>query len=208
MTLLDAPIDIGRDEAQDLAQRELAQRVYADAEPSWWERLSSWVWDQINEILGKAGGAVDGVGWLLVLVLVVTAVIVVIALRTGTIERRHRRTSTAVFGEQIVSSAEHRAQAEEAAQRGQWSEAVIEAFRGLVRGLEERTTLDTRAGRTADEAAREAGRRVPNQQRALLAAARTFDEVAYSDREGTAEGYRQIRGVDDALRENKPVAAR
>ena len=208
MTLFDTPIDVGRDEAQELAQRELAEKVYADAQPSWWERASSWVWDEFNELLGKAGGAVDGIGWLLVLILVVIAIIVVIALRAGTIERRHRRASTVVFGDQTVTAAEHRAQAEQAAQRGMWSEAVVEAFRALVRQIEERSALDERPGRTADEAARDASRRFPALQNQLLAAARTFDEVAYSDREGTAEGYWQVREVDDAGRATKQVAVR
>ncbi|HEX5017099.1 MAG TPA: hypothetical protein VFX15_05890, partial [Actinomycetes bacterium] len=71
MTLFDAPIDIGRDEARELAQRELAEKVYADAQPSWWERLTTWIWDQLNDLLTRAGDAANGLGWLLLLAVVV-----------------------------------------------------------------------------------------------------------------------------------------
>ncbi|HEX5018268.1 MAG TPA: DUF4129 domain-containing protein, partial [Actinomycetes bacterium] len=146
--------------------------------------------------------------WLLLLAVVVIVVVVVIAMRTGTIGRRHARQSTAVFGDQVVSAAEHRRQAEEAAEQGRWSDAVLEAFRALVRHLEERSVLDERPGRTADEAARDAASSFPASQSALSTAARTFDEVAYGDRDGTSEGYWQIREVDDAVRTAKLVAAR
>ena len=114
--LADAPVDIGRDEARELAERELAQKVYVDAEPSWWERASTWAWDHFNELLQKASGAVGGIGWLLVLVLVVVAIIIVIAGRPGRSNDGIGAASRLVFGEQVMSAAEHRSQAELAAQ--------------------------------------------------------------------------------------------
>ncbi|MFL6070535.1 MAG: DUF4129 domain-containing protein [Actinomycetes bacterium] len=206
--LADAPIDVGRDEARDLAHRELAQKVYVDAQPSWWERASTWAWDHFNELLDKAGGALGGAGWLFVLALVVVAIVVVIAWRTGSLERRHRGSSTPVFGDQLTSASEHRRQAELAAGRGDWNTAVIESFRELVRDLEERGALDPRPGRTADEAAREAGSLFPDAGAELLDAASTFDEVAYSDRAGTSEGYHLVHRVATGLRMRKPVAPR
>ena len=206
--LADAPIDIGRDEARELAHRELAQKVYVDAEPSWWERASTWAWDHFNELLAKAGGALGGAGWLLVLALVVVAIVVVVAWRAGSLERRHRSGSMTVFGDQLTSASEHRRQAELAAGSGDWNTAVVESFRGLVRDLEERGALDPRPGRTADEAAGEAGSLFPDRRAGLLEAARTFDEVAYSDRPGTSDGYHLIREVAAGLRTLSPAPGR
>lgn len=204
--LVDAPINIGRDEARDLAERELTQRVYADAQPSWWERASTWVWEQFNELLGKASGAVSGVGWLVLLALVVAVIIIVIAVRTGRIERQRKAASTDVFSGHVMTAAEHRDLADRAASEGRWDVAVRESFRSLVRRMEERGTLETRAGRTADEAAREAGRHFPALAAELRSSADSFDEVAYGDRPGTADAYQQICAVDESLRSGAAAA--
>ena len=160
--------------------------------------------DQFSELLQKASGAVGGIGWLLVLVLVVIAIIIVIAVRTGTIERRHRGSSGVVFGEQVMSAAEHRSQAELAAQEARWSVAVMEAFRALVRQL---GALHPRSPTGAHRRrSRSRGRRVlPQPCAGAGRRARTFDIVAYSDREGSPEGYWQVREVDEALRSARPA---
>ncbi len=204
--IVDAPINIGRDEARDLAERELTQPVYADAQPSWWERASTWAWEQFNELLGKASGAVSGVGWLVLLALVVAVIIIVIALRTGGIERQRKAASTDVFSGHVMTAAEHRDLADRAASEGRWDVAVRESFRSLVRRMEERGILETRAGRTADEAAREAGRQFPALAAELRSSADSFDEVAYGNRPGTADAYRQIRSVEESLRSGAAVA--
>jgi hypothetical protein len=143
---------------------------------------------------------------LLVLVLVVVGIVVVIAWRAGSLERRHRAGSTAVFGDLVMSASEHRHRAELAAERHDWNDAVAESFRALVRELEERGTLDPRPGRTADEVAHEAGRLFPEQARPLLTAARTFDEAVYSDRDATSKGYRLVHDVAVSLSARSPVA--
>jgi hypothetical protein len=205
---LDAPINIGRDEARELAQRELANEVYHDAEPSWWERASNWAWEHFNELLNKATGALGGTGWLLVLVVVVIAAVVVLAWRAGRVDRRHRALSTAVFDDLTRSASEHRSRAEAAAARGDWNVAILERFRALVRALEERGTLDPRPGRTADEVTRDAAAHFPTHADELMRAARTFDDVAYGDKEGSALGFRQVARADDQLRSSSPVVAR
>jgi len=68
------------------------------------------------------------------------------------------------------SAADHRSLAEQAADRADWHTAVIERMRAIARELEERSVLDARAGRTATELAREAGRMLPNAVGALGAA--------------------------------------
>nr|WP_262401822.1 DUF4129 domain-containing protein [Actinomadura sp. CNU-125] len=40
---------------------------------------------------------------------------------------------------------------------------------------------------------------------ALRAAVRTFDDVWYGDRPGTADGYAQVKDLDDRLRAARPA---
>lgn len=76
-----------------------------------------------------------------------------------------RRTATSantLFDDGIRSAADHRTAAEAHAAAGRWTEAVQERMRAVVRSLEERTLLDPRPGRTADEAAAEASVSLPD----------------------------------------------
>lgn len=80
-------------------------------------------------------------------------------------------------------------------------------MRALVRSLEERTLLDIRPGRTADEAATEAGRALPEHAAALAAAARTFDDIAYGERTADQDAYRLLHELDRTLERTRPVLA-
>lgn len=201
----EAPVDIGRDEARERAVRELTERVYADAEPSWWQRASSWAWRQLAELLDGASGAVSGIGWVLLLALLVTGVIVVIVLRTGAIQRQRRAPSATVFGDALRPASEHRADAERAGLEGRWDAAVIESFRAVARRLEERGILDPRPGRTADETVNEAARYFPALAEQLADAARNFDAVAYGEHPGTPAVYQHLVQLDDDVRVTRPV---
>ncbi len=196
---VDIPVDIGRDEAQQLAQRELLNPLYADARPPWWQRIGSWVWEHFTELLNRFGGATSNHWWLIVVAAVIALIVFVIVRRTGGVKRR-RATGDQIFTDRTSSAADHRARAEAAAQIGDWNEAVLESFRAVVRQLEERGALDPRAGRTADEAARDAGRVFGPLRSDLGAAARAFDEVAYGNRTGSTEAYAQISTLDGALK--------
>lgn len=198
---LDIPVDIGRDEAQQLAERELLNPLYADARPPWWQRIGSWVWEHFTELLDRLGGATSNLWWLIVLAAVIALIVFVIVRRTGGVQRR-RATLGQVFTDRTSSAADHRARAETAARIGDWNEAVLEGFRAVVRQLEERGALDPRAGRTADEAARDAGSVFGPLRSDLGTAARAFDEVAYGDRPGTTEAYAQITTLDRALKQS------
>ena len=63
------------------------------------------------------------------------------------------------------------------AARGEWADAVRERLRAVVRSLEERAVLDERPGRTADEAAAEAGTALPTCADDLRRSARLFDDI-------------------------------
>jgi hypothetical protein len=80
-------------------------------------------------------------------------------------------------------------------------------MRAVVRALEERTLLDPRPGRTADEAAAEAGRALPGHAAALAAAAIAFDAIAYGDAPADQAAYRLLDDLDRALERTRPTLA-
>lgn len=194
---LGIPVDIGGPEARELALRELADPVYAEARPPWWRRATDWLWDQIGSALADVAGAASGIVWILVLIAVLTLVALVVARRVGWVDRR--RGAGAVFTDRPSRSVDHRAAADAAAARGDWTTATLEIFRALVRTMEERGALDPRPGRTADEASEAGSLAFPTRRTELLAAARTFDLVAYGGRAGTSEGYHRVAELDGEL---------
>lgn len=198
------PVDIGGPEARDLALRELADPVYARAQPPWWQRAATWLWDRIGSLLGDLVGAANGVVWVIVLVAVVGLLVLVVARRVGWVGRRHPARG-AVFRDRTVSAAEHRSSASDAAAHADWTTASLEIFRALVRSLEERGAIDPRPGRTADEAADAGAASFPSFRPALSDAARTFDEVAYGGRTGNAAGYQRLWDLDASLQSTSMV---
>jgi hypothetical protein len=77
-------------------------------------------------------------------------------------------------------------------------------MRAIVRSLEERALLAPRPGRTADEAAAEAGRSLPPHADELRAAARAFDDITYGGRTADRRSYERLRDLDLELERARP----
>ncbi len=199
-------VDPDRPTARRWAVEELTDRAYVQAQPGLVDRAVRWVMDRLGDLLDRAGGAGTGYGLVVGLVVVAAAVVLALLL-AGPVRRRARRQAAAgaVFGSVLRTAAEHRQAAEQAARAARWDVAVQERFRAVARALEERVVLDARPGRTADEVAREAGAALPGTDRALLLAARAFDDVTYGERPGTEAAYRACVGADDAVRAARPA---
>ncbi|MFD8274844.1 DUF4129 domain-containing protein [Streptomyces flaveolus] len=199
------PVTTPRDPAQEAARRELSKRMYHENDPSWIQRALNALWDWIDELFARASTATPG-GTLGLIVVIVAVLAVLGALwwRLGT-PRRAPVSAPALFEDRPRSAADHRAAAEAHAAQGHWSQAVQERMRAVVRALEERALLDIRPGRTADEAATEAGRALPAHGDRLRAAARDFDDVAYGGRPGTERSYRRLADLDRDLERSKPL---
>ncbi|MFD8270464.1 DUF4129 domain-containing protein [Streptomyces althioticus] len=189
------------------AERELSKQMYHENDPSWLQRALEAFWDWVDDLLGAASTATPG-GALGLVVIVVAALAVVAALwwRLGT-PRRRPVTAPALFDDRPRSAAEHRAAAEAHAAQGHWNQAVQERMRAVVRALEERALLDPRPGRTADEAAAEAGRALPAHSDRLRTAARDFDDVTYGGRTASEDTYRGLAALDGDLERAKPALA-
>jgi hypothetical protein len=198
------PIVVGRDEARRAAADELAKPGYAHARPSLARRVLDWFGHQVGKLWDKAfgqAGTGGGHGWiaLLVVLALLVAVVVVIRLRYGPVRRRVT-ADRALFDEEApLDAAGYRAAAEEHAAAGRWAEAVRARLRAVIATLEERTVLEPRPGRTADVAAREAGRVLPELAEALSGAARVFDDIWYGEAAAGPQDYQRLAAVDDAV---------
>lgn len=199
------PVTIPRDPAREAAKRELSKRMYHENDPSPVQRALNAFWDWVDKLFGAASTATPG-GALGLVVIVVAVLAVVAALwwRLGT-PHRIPTSSAALFDDRPRSAAEHRAAAEAHAAQGHWNQAVQERMRAVVRSLEERALLDPRPGRTADEAAAEAGRTLPSHTDRLRAAARDFDEVTYGGRAAGSDTYQRLTELDRDIERTKPV---
>ncbi|MGW1598212.1 DUF4129 domain-containing protein [Streptomyces sp. NPDC002343] len=201
------PVTVPRDPAREAARRELSKGMYHENDPSLFQRALDAFWDWLGRLFGTAASATPGgaVG-LVVVILFVVAVLAALWWRLGT-PRRHLATAAVLFDERVRSAAEHRAAAEAHAAQGHWNQAVQERMRAVVRSLEERALLDVRPGRTADEAAAEAGRALPAHTDRLSAAAREFDDVTYGGRNADEQSHHRLAVLDRDLENTRPVLA-
>jgi hypothetical protein len=179
--------------------------MYHENDPSWFQRALNAFWDWVDKLFNAASSATPG-GALGLVVVIAAIVLVVGALwwRLGT-PSRGPASSAALFDDRPRSAADHRSAAEAHAAQGHWNQAVQERMRAIVRSMEERALLDIRPGRTADEAAAEAGRPLPSHTDRLRSAARDFDDVTYGGRAATEQSYHRIAELDRDLERTKPV---
>lgn len=201
----DVPVDLTRDEAQQAAERELADPRYHADDPTLADRATEWVLEELSELLQQAGSVSPG-GYPGLALLGCLAVLAVIAIRlaVGRVERITTDRST-VFEQVPRSAAQYRQAADDYAARADWGSAVRERLRAIVRDLEERHLLDVRPGRTAAEAAAEAGQMLPDCATGLREAARIFDDVWYGDHPATSAMDARLRAIDDAARQARPA---
>ncbi|MEC4019616.1 DUF4129 domain-containing protein [Streptomyces sp. H27-D2] len=200
----EVPVTVPRVPAHEAAERELSESKYHESDPGLFQRALDWFWKRVGDLLGSAAGATPG-GWvgLLVVALVVVLLVVAVRLRLGPLSR-NPDVSGALFDAGPRSAAEHRAAADRHAADHRWTEAVQERMRAIVRSLEERALLDRSPGRTADEAAAEAGRTLPEHAGQLHAAARSFDDVTYGGRPAGERIHARLRDLDTDLRRSNP----
>jgi hypothetical protein len=198
-------VEIDRDAAHDAAQNELSKPIYPKG--SLTDRLEDWLSQLIYKLIVEAS-SVPG-GWFtltVILLLVAVAAVVAVRIAMRTI-RTNRGRDSALFGTNELTSAEHRATAEQLAAQGNWSAAIRHRLRAVARHLEETGVLNPAPGRTATELARDAGAATPGLTDELRRAAETFNDVTYGERPGTESGYRLIADLDDHLRFSTPAAA-
>lgn len=188
---LGVPLVPDPDAARAAAAAELGKPPYRSQEPSLLQRGAEWVWDKISDLLDRASGPGPGTGWAIgILVGLLVLAVVVVWMRLG--PREARLTDADVFAETERTAAQHDAAADAALAAGDLETAVVERFRALVRGSEERGLLVPRPGRTAEEAASELAAQLPDAAAAVRAAAAVFGEVRYGGRTAGLQGHETI----------------
>ncbi len=200
------PLDPSADEARRWAQEELAKAIYNQG-PTLLERFVAWlerIWEQLLSI--------DGAGAVLlpVVVLVLVGLIIAAAMLLGGPVRR-RRLQQAPSSMQVLDGDDRgarrlRAAADEAAAAGDYGLAVLERFRALIRGLDERGILADRRGRTAREAAASAGAAFPEHTGDLVRAGELFDAVCYGDAQPGAAEHGWLRALDERIAGSRPTS--
>lgn len=191
--LLDVPVTPDPQTAGTWLRRELADPVYHQR-PSLLSRLLEWV-----RTLFAQASAADTPGLVTTLTIVGGALLLVVVAFwvTGPVRRSRRLGRPGVLAPDDRRTAEQlRADADAAAARGDLAAAVADRFRAVVRSLEERAVLDERPGRTAHEAAADAGARLVPVAEELRRAADLFDAVVYGRLQATADDDAWLRSVD------------
>ncbi|NNU27870.1 DUF4129 domain-containing protein [Isoptericola sediminis] len=201
--LAEVPVDPDRETARRWLVEELSRPEYAQ-DQSWLMRLLEWFLGLFDGV-----GAVDADPLVLAAVIVALAAVVVgvawWVAGPARLRRRSAARSVVVHEDDTRTAAEMRRAADDAAARKDWDTAVLERFRAVVRVLEERAVLDERAGRTAQEAARDAGDRVPELADPLGAAARLFDAVCYGHRPAGRADDDRLRTLDERASAARPA---
>jgi uncharacterized protein YjeT (DUF2065 family) len=200
------PLDPDAPEARRWVLDELAKPEYRAAEPTAFDLAAQAVRDWIAGLFDDATGLPGG---LLGLIAVVAAVVlVVVGLLVFGVPRLRRRTAAPVplFDDgDLRDAVTLRRAAEAAAASGDWTLALEERFRALVRGLVERELVAVHPGTTAHGLADAAARPFPDRAPGLAVAADDFDGVRYLAHVGTEAAYRRMTELELAVASASPA---
>ena len=193
----------GREAGQRLARAELSKAIYHPHAPLT-QRILNVIGDLLSD-LSQAGRAFPGGWWAAVaLAAVLATIIAVVMSRTGPLARSRRAEGQLMTGSGPLSAADHRMRAGRLADAGDYAAATVERVRAIARELDDRAVLTPRAGRTANEMAKEAAAALPAEAGALRSAALLFDDICYGDRPGTQAGYALIQELDTRISASVP----
>lgn len=192
------PVDPGAEEARRWAEDELSRAEYREGASlaEWFVQALS---DLIDTLFSQAGGGgLAPLGYLLG-VLALAALLAVAWVVARPMLSTVRRESAVVLSDDTRTAAQIDESARAAADAERWHDAVLETFRAIVRGAEERTVIDARDGRTAHEAAVDIAAVLPGTSAPLAEGARRFDAICYSDAVATRHDYEAARVAADAV---------
>lgn len=204
---MDVPVTLGRDEARRRALEELTKSKYGGEIPDWVRTL----FDRLGEALLQLIDFIDnfgllpgqdagGISWpLLIVALVVLTGVVLIIWKVGLPRWSKRRADAALDLDSTRPPADYREMSEAAARAGDWTAAVRDRYRAVIRELEIRTILDPRPARTAWEAAITAAKTLPEVEAELSAGADLFNAVMYGDQTAEQSDYQQMSAYDAAI---------
>jgi hypothetical protein len=201
---VEPPVLPEAEEARRWAAEELAKPEYRDAEPGWldslWRSFLDWLLS-LDGPSGEAGPVPSPVIGIVIAVIIAVAVI----LARPRLNPKARQGKEVFEPDSELTAADYRQRAEASAAAGKWGDAVVDRFRALVRSAEDRTVLDPRPGRTADEVVLALSTPFPSEEAPLNRAARTFDAVRYGNWTAGSSDYQAMAALDQDLEASRPA---
>lgn len=199
---LDVPVDPDAETAREWARDELAKPEYTTGGgTNWLQRIFDWFSNLISRLTEGVSGSWNGWGVVAVVVAAAAVIGLIVWLVVGPLQRSRRRaTAEEVLGDPALTAADLLAKAKQAADREDWDTAVVEAYRALIRLLDEREIIDARPGMTAFEAALTAGAAIPAIATAVGEDADVFDAVRYGHLSATRAHYEHVVATRAAAR--------
>lgn len=183
----EVPVEPDAAQAQQWALDELSRSIY-DTSPSLWQRAVNWFLEQLGNLFMGSTTATSALVVLLIAALLIAAVVIVVLYR-GRLRRNRAvgggRGDSARLFDDARSSDDLWADARALAGSGEWTRACLDAFRGIVRSLDERVLLDETPGMTAHEAAIAGSAIFPEFAEGWRWGGGLFDALAYGDRDAT-----------------------
>lgn len=196
----DVPVTPDADEARRWAEEELSRGVYAPR-TGLLERFVEWLAGWLDALSAYAGGS--PVVPVAIVVLVTAAVVAALVIGPPLRRRRDRIPTRGVLDGEPRSAAELRAAADDAGARGDYTAAVLDRFRAIVRDLADRALVTDAPGVTAHEAASAAGVRLPGLAGDLVRASELFDRVRYGRRTADASADTWLADLDRRVRSTR-----
>jgi hypothetical protein len=185
--------------------REILARPEFDYGPSWWERITTWIGERLDDLFGGlqfgggtfAGGAPAFVAWSLVVLAVVGAVAAVVE----AVRNRVRPPAAAEGPEATVvldrarRSDDWAADAERHERAGDWKLALRARLRELVAALVERGQLPDVVGLTTGELRAELDRTTPAASVDFATCCELFELAWYARHPVDEARLRRFRGA-------------
>ncbi|MFD1720082.1 DUF4129 domain-containing protein [Amnibacterium endophyticum] len=204
--LATVPVAPDGDAARRLLLDELAKPEYAAAQPTLFDRVATAFLDWFTGLFDASRSGAPPLLLAIALALLVVALVVALLLFGVPRFNRRGRAAAGLFGDDDSRTADELRRAAAAAlARGDFDAAVLDRFRALARGLDERTLVALFPGTTAVALARAAADPFPQERGPLRDAAVLFDGVRYAGRSATREDAEGVAGLDDRLAAARPL---
>lgn len=181
-----------------LAEPRFRVRV-APVRTAWWTPITKWLGDRWNQLVDafthhvKIGtGASIAIGDLLLIAVIALVVIVAVRLLMQYV-REAAPADHARRLEPHASSEDLYAEAQRAAQHGEYARAIALLFSGALAALDVRGVVHDDPSRTVNECRREVRARAPQCSASFDIVARAFSAVVYADAPVSAEQWERAR---------------
>ncbi|QDO87994.1 DUF4129 domain-containing protein [Ornithinimicrobium ciconiae] len=204
----DDVLDPDRDQARELLLDELQKPEYNRPE-SVITKVLGWLMERLNRLIEIIPGS-NGLSTLLLgVVLTILVAGIYFAVRgTRRTGRLTDRATGPVLDEVGLTAADYRARASAAARNGDWDRVLLDSYRAIAAGVDERALLDELPGTTAREIAVGLHAPFPDHAADLLEAADAFDAVCYGDQHATQVQAERVRELDRVLAKTRPARLR